>query len=120
MPRNNQDRLDKKPEGGAESPPQTIDSLLNFVNPTEFVDLPTKGRFYPSDHPLHNVETVEIKYMTAKETDLLSSKTLLKKSVKRIFTGFPQKSSNRSCVKRLFQNSPERIFAKMSPIFFPK
>jgi len=81
MPRNNQGRLDNKPEGGNETPPQNADTLLNFVTPTEFVELPTKGKFYPPGHPLHNVETVEIKYMTAKETDILTSKTLLKKGV---------------------------------------
>jgi len=81
MPRNNQGRLDNKPESGAEAPPQNVDALLNFVTPTEFVELPTKGKFYPPNHPLHGVDTIEIKYMTAKETDLLTSKTLLKKGV---------------------------------------
>tara|TARA_R110000824_G_scaffold20592_11_gene77608 strand:- start:1018 stop:1857 length:840 start_codon:yes stop_codon:yes gene_type:complete len=82
MPRNNQDRLTgkKKPEDEG-SPPQSINPLLQFVTPTEFVELPTKGKFYPKDHPLHGVDTVEIKYMTAKETDLLTSKTLLKKGI---------------------------------------
>jgi hypothetical protein len=81
MPRNNQDRLESKPEGGSEAPLQNTNSLLNFVNPTEFVDLPTKGKFYAQDHPLHDVDSVEIKFMTAKETDLLTSKSLLKKGV---------------------------------------
>ena len=27
---------------------------LSFVVPTEFVELPSKGRFYPKEHPLHN------------------------------------------------------------------
>ena len=81
MPRNNQGRLDNKPETGAEAPPQNADALLNFVTPTEFVELPTKGKFYSQNHPLCGAETVEIKYMTAKETDLLTSKTLLKKGV---------------------------------------
>lgn len=81
MPRNNQGRLENKPQGGDEAPPQDVNSLLNFVNPTEFVELPTQGRFYPKDHPLHNADTIEIKYMTAKETDILTSKTLLKKGV---------------------------------------
>lgn len=56
-------------------------SILDFVLPTEFVDLPTRGRFYPEEHPLHNKESVEIRYMTAKDTDLLTSKSLLKKGV---------------------------------------
>jgi len=81
MPRNNQDRLDSKPKREDESSPPNADSLLNFVTPTEFVELPTKGKLYPQNHPLHGVDTVEIKYMTAKETDLLTSKTLLKKGM---------------------------------------
>ena len=54
---------------------------LIFETPTEFVELPSQGRFYPSDHPLHNAETIEIKHMTAKEEDILASRTLLKKGL---------------------------------------
>jgi hypothetical protein len=46
--------------------------------PTEFVELPSRGAFYPEDHPLHNQETVEIKFMTAKEEDILASTALAK------------------------------------------
>lgn len=56
-------------------------SSLSFVSPTEFVELPSKGRFYPSDHPLHNKDVIEIKYMTAKHEDILTSPTLLKKGI---------------------------------------
>ena len=80
MPRNDESRLGAQDEGG--SPPiENTESVLNFVIPTEFIELPTKGKLYPQNHPLHGVDTVEIKYMTAKETDLLTSKTLLKKGV---------------------------------------
>lgn len=61
-------------------PPQNINPL-SFVTPTEFVELPSKGRFYPEGHPLHNEETIEIRYMTAKEEDILTSRTLLKKGI---------------------------------------
>ena len=54
---------------------------LSFVTPTEFVDLPSKGEFYPTGHPLHRQDTVEIRYMTAKEEDILTSRTLLKKGL---------------------------------------
>ena len=54
---------------------------LNFASPTEFVELPSRGRFYPPSHPLHNKETVEIKFMTAKEEDILTSKALIKKGI---------------------------------------
>ena len=81
MPRN-EERLGAKDQTGAEAPPiSEKSSILDFVLPTEFVDLPTKGRFYPEDHPLHNQESIEIRYMTAKDTDVLTSKSLLKKGV---------------------------------------
>tara|TARA_R110002020_G_scaffold179938_8_gene373723 strand:+ start:474 stop:1328 length:855 start_codon:yes stop_codon:yes gene_type:complete len=81
--RNNRDRL--KPPTQDTSTPTTAtnstDDLFSFVNPTEFVALPSEGRFYPEGHPLHNVDTIEIKHMTAKEEDILTSETLLKKGV---------------------------------------
>ena len=54
---------------------------LSFVAPTEFVELPSKGLCYPEGHPLHGEETIEIKFMTAKEEDILSSRALLKKGI---------------------------------------
>ena len=51
---------------------------FSFVVPTEFVELPSGGRYYSTGHPLHNQESIEIKQMTAKEEDLLTSRTLLK------------------------------------------
>jgi hypothetical protein len=74
--RNNQDRL-----GPAAAAAQPAPSNLSFVVPTEFVELPSRGRFYPKEHPLHNQETVEIKFMTAKEEDILASVTLIKKGL---------------------------------------
>tara|TARA_R100001460_G_scaffold14464_2_gene32344 strand:+ start:680 stop:1549 length:870 start_codon:yes stop_codon:yes gene_type:complete len=49
--------------------------------PTEFVKLPSQGKFYPNGHPLSGVEQVEIKYMTAKEEDILTSRALLKEGI---------------------------------------
>lgn len=54
---------------------------LSFVTPTEFVALPSKGKFYPQHHPLHGKDSIEIKQMTAKEEDILTSRSLLKKGV---------------------------------------
>ena len=54
---------------------------FSFVVPTEFVQLPSKGRFYPPGHPLHNQEMIEVKQMTAKEEDILTSRSLLKQGV---------------------------------------
>ena len=45
--------------------------------PTEVVDLPSKGYFYVEGHPLSKGK-VEVKYMTAKEEDILTSQNLIK------------------------------------------
>ena len=56
-------------------------SILDFVSPTEFVELPSKGMGYPDDHPLCGKDVIEIRYMTAKDEDILTSETLLKKGI---------------------------------------
>ena len=48
--------------------------------PTEVIDLPSKGNLYPKEHPCSNGK-IEIKYMTAKEEDILTSQNLIKKGV---------------------------------------
>ena len=48
--------------------------------PTEMVNLPSKGWFYDSTNPLASGE-VEVKYMTAKEEDILTSQNLIKKGI---------------------------------------
>lgn len=55
--------------------------LLSFVTPTEFVELPSQGRFYSTDHPLAGKTAVEIRHMTAKEEDILMSESLLRKGL---------------------------------------
>ena len=81
----NRDRM------GVDSTPQQAEAPINqmvnneqpfsFVVPSEFVQLPSKGRFYPPGHPLHNQEMIEVKQMTAKEEDILTSRSLLKQGV---------------------------------------
>ena len=85
MARNNAGRTgvptgdaETKPEAPA---PQTTGDALSFVTPTEFVELPSGGKYYPPEHPLHNQETIEIRLMTAKDEDILSSQALLKKGL---------------------------------------
>ena len=48
--------------------------------PTEVIDLPSKGYFYPKDNPLSSGQ-VEIKYMTAREEDILTSINLIQKGL---------------------------------------
>ena len=46
--------------------------------PTEEVSLPSKGLIYPVDNPLSK-GVVEMKYMTAKEEDILTNEAYIKK-----------------------------------------
>ena len=48
-----------------------------FKYPTEQIELPSKGLIYPSDSPLSK-GVVEMKYMTAKEEDILSNANFIK------------------------------------------
>jgi len=48
--------------------------------PTEVVDLPSQGLLYPKDSPLSS-GTIEIKYMTAREEDILTSANLIKRGI---------------------------------------
>jgi hypothetical protein len=47
--------------------------------PQELVPLPSAGKVYSPNSSLYNAELVEIKAMTAKEEDILTSRALLKK-----------------------------------------
>ena len=81
--RNNEDRT-RAVAGGASPPVQQVQQTeqpLQFVTPTEFVELPSKGKYYPESHPLHNQDTIEIRHMTAKDEDILTSAALLKKGI---------------------------------------
>ena len=78
----NQDRLGGVQQHDTTPPPQTTsEGGFSFVIPTEFVELPSEGRYYPEGHPLFGETSIEIKQMTAKEEDILTSRTLLKKGV---------------------------------------
>jgi DNA-directed RNA polymerase subunit M/transcription elongation factor TFIIS len=82
--RDNEERFIPPDDGGtaaAVQPQQSQQKSLDFAVPTEFVSLPSKGKFYPQNHPLHGKDTVEIKFMTAKEEDILTSKSLIKKGI---------------------------------------
>ena len=48
--------------------------------PTEVITLPSQGKCYPKEHPLASGE-IEIKYMTAREEEILASQNLIKKGV---------------------------------------
>ena len=48
--------------------------------PSEIIDLPSKGKFYPPDSPLSS-GTIEMKYMTAKEEDILTNQNYIEKGI---------------------------------------
>lgn len=80
--RNNENRTKSVSSASSAAPIQEAGGgLLSFVNPTELVELPSKGLYYPDNHPLHGVESIEIRQMTTKEEEILTSQTLLKKGV---------------------------------------
>ena len=54
--------------------------MANYEFPTEIIDLPSKGKVYSPENPLSK-GTVEIKYMTAREEDILASQNLIRKGV---------------------------------------
>lgn len=50
--------------------------MAEFKLPTETVELPSKGLLYPEDSPLAS-GTIEMKYMTAKEEDILTNQNYI-------------------------------------------
>jgi hypothetical protein len=54
---------------------------FSFISPTELVELPSRGELYPDSHPLHNKESLEIRFMTAKEEDILLNESYIKSGV---------------------------------------
>lgn len=54
--------------------------MADYEFPTEVIELPSKGLVYPESNPLSK-GSVEIKYMTAKEEDILASQNLIRKGV---------------------------------------
>jgi hypothetical protein len=51
-----------------------------FSVPTEIVDLPSKGKLYSKENPLSS-GTIEMKYMTAREEDILTNINLLRQGL---------------------------------------
>ena len=81
-----EDRFEHIRQQASVEPPQqevigSNASPLSFVIPTELVDLPSRGKYYPDGHPLKDKTTVEIRQMTTKEEDILTNKSFIKKGV---------------------------------------
>jgi hypothetical protein len=54
--------------------------MAEYNFPTETIDLPSGGKFYPEGSPLRSGK-VDVKYMTAKEEDILTSTNLILKGL---------------------------------------
>lgn len=54
--------------------------MADFKLPTEQVDLPSQGLLYPESHPLASGK-VEMKYMTAREEDILTNQAYIEKGI---------------------------------------
>ena len=54
--------------------------MSEFTTPTEKVELPSKGLVYPKESPLSS-GVIEMKYMTAKEEDILMNQSYIKKGI---------------------------------------
>ena len=54
--------------------------MAEFKFPTETIELPSKGLVYPENNPLSS-GTVEMKYMTAKEEDILTNQSYIKSGI---------------------------------------
>ena len=58
---------------------QQLQADFGLEIPVATAPLPSSGRVYPVGSPLHGKETLEIRAMTAREEDILTSKALMKK-----------------------------------------
>ncbi len=69
--------------GGPGGPSMRTSNVMKddfgFEIPVETVPMPSLGICYPVDSEMHNSETVQIRAMTAREEDILTSKALIKK-----------------------------------------
>jgi len=70
---------DEVRSSGAVQASNVMKDDFNFVVPAELVPLPSRGIIYPQNSPLFGQETLEIKPMTAREEDILTSRAYIKK-----------------------------------------
>ena len=68
--------MEEKPNVSRDAAP----AAAGFDFPTEIIELPSKGVLYDKSSPLSKGQ-VDIKYMTAREEEILSSESLIKKGI---------------------------------------
>lgn len=83
LPKSMEELLKNNPKQNIQNPAEIYnhtDPDKESQYPTEIIDLPSHGLVYPSSNPL-SIGTIEMKYMTAKEEDILTSQNLVRKGV---------------------------------------
>jgi len=76
----NKNKTVKTPDTSPRASFAQTDEVQKTEYPSEVVDLPSRGWFYDSENPLSTGQ-IDIKYMTAREEDILTSQNLIKKGV---------------------------------------
>jgi len=66
--------------GVAPTQPQQTTATPTFEFPTQVISLPSEGKVYAESNPLSK-GTLEIKYMTAREEDILADRNLINKGI---------------------------------------
>ena len=57
--------------------PEIPEQQATYSPPTTLVKLPSEGKFYEPDHPLHDKDTVEIKAMTTRQEEILTNQSII-------------------------------------------
>jgi hypothetical protein len=73
--------------------------MADYQFPTEIVDLPSKGYFYPETSPLSSGK-VELKYMTAKEEDILTSITNYQSQIVKLLLNYSMVRTKKTSMQR--------------------
>lgn len=70
--------LMKIKHGATRTQTQTESSTQTFKIPTDRVGIPSLGKVYSKNSPLHRAESIEYRHMIASDEDVLTSKALLR------------------------------------------
>ena len=62
----------------AEDRATQYDQMAGFSVPRDYVMLPSKGKIYPQNSSLYNMEEIEVRHLTAADEDILTSRSLLR------------------------------------------
>lgn len=69
----------QKAESHGSTASEHVNAEFGLDIPVELVPLPSCGKTYGVDHPFNELDRVEIRSMTAREEDILTSRALIKK-----------------------------------------